>query len=324
MYFLTLIVQILLKKKTLHNNTIEADQAEKPATTEWKGILRAGTIMVLAAFIAFGLDSDKYLSVLEYNSYSIRGSAPIMNQSDTDAKTQEGGLSYDYATNWSFSPGELMTFIIPSWYGFGWHEYHGKFATRPIRVNTYWGPQPGVDYPQYMGIVIFILAIIGVIRCRKDPFVQFITVSIAFFTLIAFGREFPLVYDLMYKYFPTFNKFRVPLMILSLVQTFIPILAAYGISSLMNRHSGLNPNTEKKWKYTLYGLAGLFFLALIFRGIFEGIYTSIFPMREVGNHIARSLGTGQTEVVNEFYDFIINSVITDMYFNLVFLILKDR
>ena len=311
-YFLVLLAHALMKKKNQFKNF---------GITNWKSTLRTGAVVTIAAVIAFTMDADKYLSVLEYNPYSIRGSAPIVKQAGTDTKTQEGGLGYDYATSWSFSPGEMMTFIIPSWYGFGWHEYRGKFTIQPVRVNTYWGLQPFVDGPPYMGIAILFIAVIGFIRNRKDSFVQFLAITIVFSMLVAFGREFSIVYDLMYNYFPTFNKFRVPSMILVLVQISVPILAAYGISSLMDRSTGINPVTEKKWKYSVFGLAGLLVLAFIGRSIFEDIYTGFFPIKRVGMYIARAIGTGQNEVVKEFYDFVINSVMTDLYVALALLII---
>jgi hypothetical protein len=288
----------------------------------WKGVLIAGCVVAFAAVFAFAMDADKYLSVLEYNPYSMRGAAPIVKEPGADAKTLEGGLAYDYATDWSFAPGEMMTFLIPSWYGFGIHTYDGKLTTRPLKVNTYWGPERWVNNPPYMGIIILLFAVYGFIRFRKEPFVQFLAVLIVFSLLVAFGREFPLVYDLMFKYFPYFNKFRIPIMILVLVHTFIPLVAAYGISSVINSKTGLSSEAEKKWKYAIYGTAGFLVLAVVGRSIFVDIYSGFFPLKEMGSSIVRMVGTRQAEVVSEFYNFIVNTAMTDLYVALVLTIVS--
>jgi len=61
--------------------------------------------LMLAAFL--------YLPIYEYSIYSIRGSS---------------GVAYDYATSWSFHPSEMITFLIPSAYGFGGQTYWGGDA----------------------------------------------------------------------------------------------------------------------------------------------------------------------------------------------------
>jgi hypothetical protein len=302
-YFIFFFIQTVLQKQN------------------WKGVLIAGCVVAVAAVFAFAMDADKYLSVLEYNPYSMRGAAPIVKEPGTEGKTLEGGLAYDYATDWSFAPGEMMTFLIPSWYGFGIHTYDGKLTRQPLKVNTYWGPERWVNNPPYMGIIILLFAVLGFVRFRKEPFVQFLAVLIAFALLVSFGREFSLVYDLMFKYFPYFNKFRIPIMILVLVHTFIPLVAAYGISSVMNGRPGFRPDAEKKWKYAVYGATGFLVLALAGRDVFVDIYSGFFPFKEMASSIARMVGTRQAEVLSEFYNFIVDTVMTDLYVALILIII---
>jgi len=289
-----------------------------------KGIIISGTSLICAAIIALLMGADQYLSTLEYNPYSMRGSNPIINTSPTtDTKTVEGGLDYDYATNWSFSPGEMMTFFVPSWYGFGDVSYQGPLTgNRPQMLNFYLGPQLQVDCPQYMGVIVLVLAIIGFIRYRKDPFVQFLGAATVISLLIAFGREFSLVYDLMYRYFPMFNKFRIPLLILMVVQLFVPILAGYGIASYVtDSKKSLTPVQEKRWKFVLGGLLAGFLISLIGKGIIKTIYGMFFPLQEVGKILSRFYGQLNPTVVEIFYDFIVSSVVTDILVGCVLLLI---
>ncbi|HAL55712.1 MAG TPA: hypothetical protein DCP63_04355 [Bacteroidetes bacterium] len=272
MYLAFLLIRSFFKKKEA-----ETESTSRP---EWKGILRAGITFALASVLAFAMDADRYLSVWEYNPYSMRGSNPIVaDAQQTEAKTVEGGLDYDYATSWSFAPSEMMTWIIPSWYGFGLQDYQGMFTNnQPRKINTYWGPEPFTHAPQYMGLLVLLLAVFGFMMNRKDAFVQYLALMIFFSLLIAFGREFPLVYDLMYRYFPMFNKFRIPSMILVLVQMFIPILAAYGIVSVWKLREGLNfAGLQKRKKQVMFLLGGV--CAVLF--LLQAVYESFLPQEAI-------------------------------------------
>lgn len=285
-----------------------------------KGTLRAALVFTAAGIVALALVADKYLSILEYNQYSIRGAPPI----SATASSQEGstgtGLDYEYATNWSFSPGELMTFIVPSWYGFGWNIYQGPLSNnQPVRANTYFGQMPFTDAPQYMGVVVLAFAIVGFIRFRKEPFVQFAAIVVVISLLISFGRTFPLVYDLMFSYFPFFNRFRVPSMILVLVQIMIPILAAYGLKSLLeDARASLSPKVLARWSYAVGGLAVVTVLALVGRGFFTSLYGFFMSPQDTARAIAARIGNPQ--VAAELYRFVANAVATDILFASLFLL----
>jgi hypothetical protein len=177
--------------------------------------------MVLAGALAAVI----FLPLREYTPYSIRGTPSVL-QSETD--TKDTGVGFEYATNWSFSPGEMMTFLIPSFYGFG--------------GQTYWGTMPFTDYPNYMGILVLALAVTAlVIHLRSDGqrqlLVGFFGLVILVSLLISFGRHFALFYKLFYNYFPYFNKFRVPAMILILVQFSVAALAGLGLDAMIKRFS---------------------------------------------------------------------------------------
>jgi len=282
---------------------------------EWKSIVRTVAVFAAATVLAFAMDADKYLSVWEYNPYSMRGSNPIVQTAGAE-KTVEGGLAYDYATAWSFGVGEVATFFVPSWYGFGTTTYQGPLTNnQPLQQNFYFGPEPFTESPQYMGIVILIFAIIGFIRNRRNPFVQYLGIMSIFALLIAFGKEFPIVFDPMFKYFPMFNKFRGPSMILTLVEILVPILAAYGIASfLADRSQSITPVADKKWKYTLGALGILFVLGIFAPGFYKAIYSAFIPEQMLSGKFRNN-----QQVVNLLYEFFSDKVATDFLFAFGFL-----
>lgn len=260
---------------------------------QWLGIVRSGAVFAAATVLAFAMTGDQYLSTLEYSQYSMRGSDPIIPSVQAQAKgATNGGLDYEYATNWSFSPGEVMTFLVPSWYGFGSAvPYQGPETNNTEqRLPLYFGPMPFTDAPQYMGVFIVILAGIGLWMNRKEPFVQYSAAVVMLSLLISFGKEMPLVYDLMFNYFPMFNKFRIPSMILILVQMLVPVLAGYGVASLMRQATAKDHAFVAYFQYSLIVLAALLVLSVVFKGLFLSLYELFVPSQALtgkfGNNAA--------------------------------------
>ena len=228
-----------------------------------KQLVKSAAIFLLAVVVGLGIQSDNLTQIFEYTPYSTRGTESIIDkQTGNKAKTETG--FYEYATNWSFSPGEMLTWIVPSYYGFGKTVYNGPLSqNRDVEVNTYFGQMPFVDVAQYMGVIVFFLAIFSMIVNWKDPFVRYLTILVIIATLISFGSTFPIAYDLMFHYFPFFDKFRVPSMILILVQISFPILAGLGIVKVIE----LKNQSDKKYvniiRNTFYLFAGIFVLTLL-------------------------------------------------------------
>jgi len=186
-----------------------------------------------ASLLGIGIALLIYLPSIEYTPFSVRGGGV------------GGGAGYNYATSWSFSPKELLTFIIPSALGFG--------------GQTYWGNMPFTDYPNYMGIVILVLAAIGFVHSR-DPLRWFLLGTSILAIFISFGKNLSIIYDIFYSFFPYFNKFRVPAMILILVQFNTSMMAALGLNYLLTLHKQVMP----RWFWTCTGLLAFFLLILTF------------------------------------------------------------
>jgi hypothetical protein len=168
-----------------------------------------------------------YLPALNYVPHSIRGAGAC------------GGTGFEYATAWSFAFGEMSTFFIPSFYGFG--------------GATYWGNMPFTDYPNYMGIIVLTLAVIGILFYESKIKWYFIITGLLAL-LLSFGKHF-FLYDIFYDYFPYFNKFRVPSMFLILTQFSTTVLAGMGLDiSSKWIISNNNGNSHKKMGFVMGGI----------------------------------------------------------------------
>ena len=189
----------------------------------------------IACIIGIGLSLLIYLPAMDYTPFSVRGGGA------------SGGADYNYATGWSFHPKEILTFFIPSAFGFG--------------GQPYWGFMPFTDYPNYMGIIILILAIIGLVS-KRELIHYFLIITSALALLISFGRHFSLVYDLFFNLFPYFNKFRVPHMILILLQFNVAILAAFGLDAV----GDLKEKVIPKWGWILAGCTSFVLIGMVLGG----------------------------------------------------------
>lgn len=251
-----------------------------------KQLLKSAAIFLVAVIIGLGIQSDNFTQVWEYSPYSTRGTESVVDKESGNIKKTETDF-YDYATNWSFSPGEVLTWIVPSYYGFGKSVYNGPLSqNQDVEVNTYFGQMPFVDVAMYMGVIVFFLAIFSMIINWKDPLVRYLTILAAIATLISFGRTFPLFYDLMFHYFPFFDKFRVPSMILILVQLSFPILAGLGIAKLISLKNENDKKFDNLVKNIFLGLTIIFILTLLLASPIKSWFIGrIMESGEKGNQL---------------------------------------
>ncbi len=243
-------------------------------------LLKSLGVVAAAALIAFLMSFDTYSQLYEYKPYSTRGTKSLTEEQNPGSPIQSE--SYEYATSYSFSPGEVLTFIVPSYYGFGNSTYNGTLSqNQDVPVNTYFGQMRSVDVPMYMGVIIFALGLFTLLVRWKEPVIQFWGIIVVLFLLISFGNNFPVIYNLMYHYFPAFNNFRAPSMILTVLQITFPILAGLGIMKIISLREEKNPKIEKVLRNSAISFAGLFVLSIILGGSLGSWFT-----QRVNDHAA--------------------------------------
>lgn len=209
-------------------------QKELPKFSIFTGfLLLAGIVSIMAI-------AQPYLSTMEYGEYTIRGGA--------------SGLSTSYATSWSFHPAEILAFLNADLFG----------GVSPL----YWGWMPFTQTNNYMGVIIILLAIFAIFSSKNDLVKFFMTVSIVSL-LLSFGKHFAPLSNLMLSYFPFYNKFRVPAMILILLQFSTVVMAGFGLKELL-RMAKNNPEKLIKFNKKLIIIAiALFALTIFAGGIFQ-------------------------------------------------------
>ncbi|RPH92868.1 hypothetical protein EHM69_11845, partial [candidate division KSB1 bacterium] len=167
------------------------------------------------------------------------------------------GYSLADATNWSLAPRELLTFIVPSWFG--------------LQSPYYWGDMPFTSSSFYFGVVPLLFAVLA-FWGKKDRLFWGLTALSIFSILLSFGKHFEMFYGFFFNVLPFFNKFRTPSLILLLVVLAGMVFAGYGLRFVLSLPS------DQKWrKAFLVGAivcAALLLIFLVAGEAFSGLFGS--------------------------------------------------
>ena len=216
---------------------------------DWKGFGPALGWFAGAMLVGLGLAMVLYLPSLSYAAYSIRGGGA------------GGGLDYGYATGWSFPPAELLSLLVSDWFGFG--------------GMTYWGGKPFTEHSDFLGVAWLLLMAAAFLDRRHLKIKIYLAVGMLLALLVSFGSYWSWFYDLLFNYLPYFNKFRVPSMILILLEVFAAILAGFGLQALISHVNELRERWERTIFIKLVVLATVFVLVLLTKSGLQNWFTGI-------------------------------------------------
>ncbi len=158
--------------------------------------------------------------------------------------TRSGGVNYEYASDGSFAPNYLITYLIPSFYGLPMDE-------------TYWGTATFWEVSGYIGVISLVFVVLAGLQIRNPYVIIMIALSI-FSLLFSFGNSGPL-FPIFYEYIPFFNMFRFPATYLFITTFSLAILSGFGANVLL----GLKPNHAKKIFYLLLISSAIFAVGIL-------------------------------------------------------------
>lgn len=227
--------------------------------------LKATGILIVAAILAILTFSTNLWATYDYGKDTMRGKPELTK----DANIKSGGLDKDYITSWSYGIGETWSLLIPNVKG-GASGLLGNVdavqkadpAFRKMitqQTNAYWGDQPGISGPVYVGAIVLFLFILGMFIVRgRFKWVLFTVTVLSI--LLAWGKNWMPLTDFFIDYIPGYNKFRAVSMTLVMAELAIPILAFLALSKVLLEPSILK--SDKKALYISFGLTGG--IALVF------------------------------------------------------------
>ena len=224
-----------------------------------KGFFIRTGLLSLAALLAVGVSFGRLYTTAEYGKYSIRGGSELKTPppAGPDQQNQPGaadgaggsGLDRDYAFSYSYGVGETITLLIPNYYGgasggsLGENSATAKalngLGVPPVQLREYlqqlplyWGDQPITSGPVYVGAIVCMLFLLGLFVADRRTRTWLLAGTILSI-LLAWGKNFETFNDLMFDYFPAYNKFRAVSMALVIAQLAMPLLAILALSRVL-------------------------------------------------------------------------------------------
>ncbi|HKL35426.1 MAG TPA: hypothetical protein VJ899_03975, partial [Salegentibacter sp.] len=139
-------------------------------------------VMVVAVILAIGANATNLLATQEYTAHSTRGDTGLTISPDGSDKPA-AGLTFNYITEYSYGIMESLNLFIPRFMGGSNAEDIGKDAeiydsliklgASPVQAAdfaenapTYWGDQPYVGAPAYIGATVLFLFIFALYLVR--------------------------------------------------------------------------------------------------------------------------------------------------------------
>ena len=131
-------------------------------------------------------------------------------------------------------------------------------------MPTYWGDQPILEAPAYIGITVFFFAIIAVFY-SNNRLKYWLISGVLISLLLSWGKNFSILTDTFINFFPFYNKFRAVSSIQIILEFCFPVLASIGIVAIAN---------EKKefWKSILkvsLVISGILLLIILSKILFH-------------------------------------------------------
>lgn len=248
---------------------------------------QVGTIAI-AMILALGVNSTRLLATKEYADVSTRGASALTINADGTKKEMTDGLSKDYITQFSYGISETFNLLVPRYMGGGTIEKLSKdsntyqFVTSIAgkkqadgftkQVLTYWGDQPIVEAPAYVGAVMFFLFFLGIFTIRGKTKYWLVATTV-FAILLSWGKNFQFLTNFFIDYVPLYNKFRAVSSIQVIAEFCIPLLGILALHKFLSTETA-SQEKQDALKKALCVSVGLVIIGLCYAlafSTFEGL-----------------------------------------------------
>lgn len=202
-------------------------------------------LVLFSSFVlALLLNATPLLATKEYSEFSTRSASEITINPDGSEKEKSSGLSKEYITEYSYGILESFNLLIPRFMGGSSSNLVRKESKlmdliKSLDPNqaqqvyqysrTYWGNQPIVAAPAYIGASILFIFFLSIFLV-KNVNMRWISISIMVSLILSWGKNFDFLTSAMIDFFPFYDKFRAVSSIQVLLEFCIPLLAVIGIS----------------------------------------------------------------------------------------------
>ena len=233
------------------------------AITVKEGVLflkRLGVFIVSVSWAVL-LNASTIFATRQYAQFSTRSTPEI----SIEGASTNSGLSFDYITAYSYGIAESFNLFIPRLFGGSNSErlpkgshlelLLKKYNLSPTEIENftnssplYFGSQPIVAAPAYLGASVLLLFVLGLITLSfKDYKWLYFSMLLALF--LSFGKNLSFLSHLFIDYFPLYNKFRAVSSIQVILSFTVPIIAVLGLRKWLS-----SPSTQSLMKALIISL----------------------------------------------------------------------
>ncbi len=208
---------------------------------------KATGVLATAAVIAVCINASNLYHTYEYSKDTMRGKSELVKESNPADQT-DSGLERSYITAWSYGIGETWSFLVPNIHGgasvpLSMDKTAMKKADPQLQqmgiynaFTQYWGDQPGTSGPVYVGALVCMLFILGLIIVpNRNPLKWALVGATVLSILLSWGHNFMWFTNLFIDYVPMYAKFRTVSSILVVAEFTIPLLAMLGLKEFVER-----------------------------------------------------------------------------------------
>ena len=244
---------------------------------DFKKIYKTSLIFFSVGGLALLMNAPSLLATKEYSEFSTRSKSDITINPDGSPKESLSGLDKDYITEYSYGIIESFNLLFPRFMGGGSSERireNSKLMEfiRSLDSNQaqqvyqyskmYWGNQPIVAAPAYIGISIFFIFLISILLVN-DLNRKWILIAVLTSLFLSWGKNFSILTDLMIDYFPFYDKFRAVSSIQIIIEFCVPLLSVIGLKNYLSNKTD-DVKKSKVLKYVSFFLISIISILYFF------------------------------------------------------------
>lgn len=241
-------------------------------------------LLMVAVFLGILANATSLMATREYAEWSTRGKTELKLDPLGNQLENRDGLDREYITQYSYGLMESLNLLVPRLFGgsnsenlgtdsetFEYLTEQGLPRTRALEFTSglplYWGDQPIVAAPAYVGAVVLFLFFLGLFLVR-DKSRWWLLGGALLALVLSWGKNFPLLTNLMIDHFPLYDKFRAVSSVQVVLELCVPILAILGLRELLIKERTATDKL-RALKLSFLVLGGLCLLLLLFKGSFD-------------------------------------------------------
>ena len=266
----------------------------------------ASGVLAVAAGVAALTSLPNLYFTYKYAEETMRGGHSELTQPPASGDKQapqetptSSGLTKEYITGWSYGIDETITLLVPNAKGGASESLVNTEAYETLSANgeidqptamvmpvfmQYFGDQPFTSGPVYVGALIFLLFVLGLMVVR-GPVKWALLVATLLSIALSWGHNMMWLTDFFIDHVPMYNKFRTVSSILVVAELTMPLLAALALNKILT-----TPHFWRRYKYECLVALGVTVFFCILLAVDPGIMGGKVSDTDAGRLFTASQG----------------------------------